>query len=148
MTTLRVEAPVTILNTTIVDNVQLQDLDAVLNVDPGSWEAAVWLRGVSFARNNAALLVIAQVNYGVFSDTDLDFYSGIDGTYFKASAIVDSDYGFLLQSGAFFQTAAAVRRRALDASPSARHMSSPVAWRPATLFSMLFSLAVAAGMDA
>lgn len=146
MTTLRVEAPVTILNTTIVDNVQLQDLDAVLNVDSESWEAAVWLRGVSFARNNAALLVIAQVYYGVFSDTDLDFYRGIDGTYFKARAVVSFD-GFLLQSGAFFQTAAAVRR-ALDASPSAHHMSSPVAWRQATLLSMLFSLTVAAGMDA
>lgn len=131
MTTLRAEAPITIVNTTIVDNAQLKDSESVLDIHRET--AVAWLRGVTFVRNSAARLVVSYLNTQVYSDTVLDYYSRTGGAYATAGAAPGASAGFLSLEDPFIRTATAVRHRALDASPSASHMSSYVSWESPTL---------------
>lgn len=129
--TLYATAPIAIVNTTIVDNGQLEDADAVLYLYYS--DATAWLRGVTFARNNAPQLVVSYSSAQVYSDTPLDYYASLDTEYVTALPSPGAGADFLSLQDPFFRTATAVRRSALDASPSARRMPSGVVWEHTTL---------------
>eukprot|EP00892_Ulva_mutabilis_P004134 jgi/Ulvmu1/2092/UM124_0007.1 len=81
--TLQADAAISIVNTTFVDNTQVDDADSVLHLN--STSSTAWLRGVTFARNNAARVVVSDSGGAIYSDTPLQYYSTVDRSYVAAS---------------------------------------------------------------
>eukprot|EP00892_Ulva_mutabilis_P011354 jgi/Ulvmu1/8591/UM045_0034.1 len=105
MTTLYSEAAINIVNTTIVDNWQVAT-DAVLSLYKRG--SIAWLRGVTFARNNAPRVILSYYGSEVYSDMPMQYYSGVDGQY-VTSLSAPSSGAFLSPQDVFFVKATAVR---------------------------------------
>lgn len=116
-----------IVNTTIVDNAQFDDGDAVLYLQYSG--STAWLRGVTFARNNAPQLVLSFSGGDVYSDVPLEYYSRLDGQYVASLGAPAAGAGFLAPSDPFFQTATSVRPHCPDADSAAAAAAQSCSWR-------------------
>lgn len=107
LNTLQIQQPVRIVNTTIVDNAQFTDGDAVVFLYFSG--AAVWLQGVTIARNNAPQVMLSYSTSDVYSDRPLSYFSRLDGGYTAALASPGAGSDFLSLQDPFFLSATAVR---------------------------------------
>lgn len=102
------EKTATVVNTSFTDNAQYDDGDAVLYTILST--SAAWLRGTTFARNNAPQVVLSYSSTPIYSDTPLEYYSRFEVQYTAALGTPGAGSGFLAAQDAFFQNATAVRR--------------------------------------
>lgn len=107
LSTLQTVEPVHIVNTTFADNAQFTNGDAVIYLYFSG--AAVWLQGVTFARNNAPQVLLSFSGNDVYSDRTVSYYSRLEGGYAAALTTPGAGSDFLSLQDPIFQTATAVR---------------------------------------
>eukprot|EP00892_Ulva_mutabilis_P011349 jgi/Ulvmu1/8587/UM045_0030.1 len=116
MKSLYAEDTLSIVNTTIVDNAQFEDADSVLYLFYAG--STAWLRGVTFARNNAPQVIVSYSGGNIYSDTPLQYYSWLDNQYVASLGSPGAGADFLSPQDAFFQTAIAGVPRAPASVPA------------------------------
>eukprot|EP00892_Ulva_mutabilis_P011358 jgi/Ulvmu1/8595/UM045_0038.1 len=100
---LRADAPIHIVNTTIVDNVCFADVPVIHLYTSNS---AAWLRGVTLARNNAAQVILSELGGQMYSDSPLQYFSGLERQYVDSLSAPGAS-AFLSPQDSFFVEATA-----------------------------------------